>query len=229
MLQTLEVYNDDVPRSAPMNMAVDEAFWRTATTATLRFYRWDHPAISFGYFGQYADVLPYSEDYEIVRRCTGGGIVFHGEDLTYALSIPAADRRFCGSPLAVYAFVHEAIKDVMAECSVAATLATGVGQSMTISAALDRRNPNACFANPVTADVMVGSQKVAGAAQRRSRAGLLQQGSIQNIELSSEFQDRFAKRLAHQLIHRAIDSATIQRATDLAATKYATNSWLHRH
>jgi lipoate-protein ligase A len=117
----------------------------------------------------------------------------------------------------------------MAESSVSATLVTAGNQNVTIDAALaGHTNANACFANPVTADVMVGSQKVAGAAQRRSRTGLVQQGSIQNIELSSDFQERFAERLAHQLFHRKIDSGTIQRATDLAATKYATNSWLHR-
>jgi len=226
VLQTLEVYNDEVPRSAPMNMALDEVFWRTATSATLRFYRWDHPAISFGYFGRYADVIRHTEEYAIVRRCTGGGIVFHGADLTYAFTIPVTERRFSGSPLAVYAFVHEAIRDVMSDGSVTAALAARMAKTTDLE---DGRNPNACFANPVTADVMVGDQKVAGAAQRRSRTGLLQQGSIQNIELSSDFQDRFAKRLAHELIHRKIDSSTIQRATDLAATKYATESWMRRH
>ena len=75
MLQSLEVYNDHVPRSAPMNMALDEVLWRTATAPSLRFYRWDHPAISFGYFGQYTDVISYAPQYELVRRCTGGGLI----------------------------------------------------------------------------------------------------------------------------------------------------------
>jgi lipoate-protein ligase A len=225
----LEVYNDDVPRSAPMNMALDEVFWRTAGTPRLRFYRWNHPAISFGYFGEYAEVVPYAGKYEIVRRCTGGGIVFHGEDLTYALTIPANEREFCASPLAVYAFVHEAIKNAMCEFRIMATLAAGAPANAGMkTVAKASGSSGACFANPVTADVMVSGLKVAGAAQRRSRAGLLQQGSIQNLELSSEFQDRLGERLARRLIHRTIEAAIIQQATELAASKYASNAWLTR-
>jgi len=44
---------------------------------------------------------------------------------------------------------------------------------------------NDCFANPVPADVMMDGRKIAGAAQRRARRGLLQQGSIQGITMKT--------------------------------------------
>ena len=56
----LHVYHDDTPRSAAMNMAVDEALLELATAPSLRVYRWDHPALSFGYFGRYAEVASRS-------------------------------------------------------------------------------------------------------------------------------------------------------------------------
>ena len=52
-----------------------------------------------------------------------------------------------------------------------------------------------CFANPVRADVLSNGRKIAGAAQRRTRRGLLQQGSIQGVDLATKFADQFASEL----------------------------------
>ncbi len=91
---SLDVYHDESPRSAAVNMAIDEALLETAEIATIRFYHWDHPALSFGYFGKFADVANYSAERDLVRRWTGGGIVFHGDDLTYSIVVPAASEFF---------------------------------------------------------------------------------------------------------------------------------------
>ena len=72
-----------------MNMAIDEALLETAVIPTIRFYRWRSPALSFGYFGKFSDVAIYAAERDLVRRWTGGGIVFHGDDLTYSIVIPA--------------------------------------------------------------------------------------------------------------------------------------------
>src|SRR5687768_8020143 len=102
MLDELRVYVDSEPRSAPVNMAVDEALLETAADPILRFYCWRGPALSFGYFGSYADVANERSQREIVRRWTGGGIVPHGDDLTYSVIIPASDPFFASSSLAIY-------------------------------------------------------------------------------------------------------------------------------
>src|SRR5450755_3610789 len=109
MFGALEVYHDDIPRSAPMNMAVDEALLGSATFPVLRFYRWRSPALSFGYFGSYADVADQRDEREIVRRWTGGGVVPHGADLTYSVIIPASHPFFARSSLAIYSDLHDAI------------------------------------------------------------------------------------------------------------------------
>jgi lipoate-protein ligase A len=77
-----------------MNMAIDEALLESLTLPAVRFYRWQSPALSFGYFGRFADVASYQSERDLVRRWTGGGIVFHGEDLTYSILIPANDAAF---------------------------------------------------------------------------------------------------------------------------------------
>jgi lipoate-protein ligase A len=230
VFQSLDIYNDDVPRSAALNMALDEALWESATTTSLRIYQWDHPALSFGYFGRYRDVAAHANERELVRRCTGGGIVLHGDDLTYALVIPSTD--LVASPLTVYALVHKVIQHALVESGLAATMAesgTHSGNNHTEDAAcISPNDSDACFANPVASDVLVNGVKVAGAAQRRSRRGLLQQGSIQNIRLPQNFADRFAQRLSIQCRRPGIDSTILGRAHQIAGQKYATDAWLRK-
>src|SRR5437016_11611684 len=74
----LDVYRDHAAHSAAMNMATDEALLEHATAPSIRFYRWHSPALSFGYFGKFSDVAVCAAERELVRRWTGGGIVFHG-------------------------------------------------------------------------------------------------------------------------------------------------------
>jgi lipoate-protein ligase A len=220
---SLIVLPDTDSRSAALNMAIDEVLLETSETPTIRFYRWDHPALSFGYFGKFADVADQKRD--IVRRSTGGGIVFHGEDLTYSIVIPANDRAFGESSMSIYEKVHHAIR---------ATLGTAVAalyerRANPNPALTDRRcNKEFCFANPVKADVMLDGKKIAGAAQRRTRRGLLQQGSIQHVDLGNDFEMRFAKELSNESTCEELDDALLDRASKIAQEKYATDAWLRR-
>ena len=104
---SLEVYHDESTRTAAINMAIDEALLENAIKPAIRFYQWDHPALSFGYFGRYADVA--NENRDLVRRWTGGGIVFHGEDLTYSVVIPARHPRCGESAKSIYEKIHRSL------------------------------------------------------------------------------------------------------------------------
>src|ERR1700674_4041025 len=123
MLDELHVYDDSEPRSAALNMALDEALLETAASPTLRFYRWRSLALSFGYFGSYRDAASHCGDREIVRRWTGGGVVPHGDDLTYSVIIPTSHPFFARSSLAIYSDLHDAIREALKANGIAATLA----------------------------------------------------------------------------------------------------------
>jgi lipoyl(octanoyl) transferase len=215
---TLDVYHDTTPRSAAMNMAIDEALLEQAASPSIRFYRWDHPALSFGYFGKFNDVADHRDQRDLVRRWTGGGIVFHGDDLTYSIVVPATSKFFSTSPRSIYAAIHSALCEALNANGAAAMLAPS--NSSKIS--------DACFANPVLADVTVNGRKVAGAAQRRTRAGLLQQGSIQNVDLGNDLADQFAIQLSEVRNEKSIDEALIMSANEIAGRKYSAASWLQR-
>lgn len=218
MLDELLVYDDLDPRPAALNMAVDEALLISASIPILRFYRWHRPSLSFGYFGHYAEVADQSARREIVRRWTGGGIVPHGDDLTYSVIVPRAAPFFLRSSLEVYAMVHDAIRRALEANQIAATLADHAAPKISED----------CFANPVRADVLSGDRKIAGAAHRRSRAGLLHQGSIQRSDLPGRFREDFARILCNRFESKTLEPEILEPAAQIAATKYGTTAWLTR-
>src|SRR5213079_3437097 len=175
---TLEIYKDQADHSAAMNMAIDEVLLEGITVPAVRFYRWHSAALSFGYFGRFADVANYQGNRDLVRRWTGGGIVFHGEDLTYSILVPANDVTFAESSMWIYENIHRALCDALAETGQHAIVAGGddFGRFSPPIAARRAGISDAgynCFTTPVRADVMIHGRKVAGAAQRRTRRGLL--------------------------------------------------------
>jgi lipoate-protein ligase A len=232
LFAALTVYHDNAPHSAAMNMAIDEALLEYATVPAIRFYRWQSPALSFGYFGRFADVASYECERDLVRRWTGGGIVFHAEDLTYSLVIPTSDTAFAESSISIYEKIHRALCDVLSETGQRAVVAEIVDHGPSSATVTIRTGISdagySCFANPVRADVMIGGRKIAGAAQRRTRCGLLQQGSIQGIELWRDLAQRFARELSTDRSERKVDEKILNRARELAEQKYGTESWLRK-
>ena len=201
---------DPEPHDAALNMAIDEALLHTATAPTLRIYRWVRPAVSFGYFGKWTDAAQAASHREIVRRWTGGGIVPHGDDVTYSLIVPRAHPFFGVSPRESYCAIHERIAAALGDAILAATVAP--------------QTSHACFENPVLHDVLMGSRKVAGAAQRRSKCGLLHQGSIQ---IAGD-PDRIANAFATRRSSVPLSADILDSALRLSREKYANETWTQR-
>jgi len=220
MLEGLQLFDDREERSAALNMAIDEALLAESAAPVLRFYRWQRPSISFGYFGRYAEVETESDRYELVRRWTGGGIVPHGAgvDVTYSLVIPRDHSFFRRSSLEIYATVHDAIRRALQANGIEAFLANDAAPKIS----------DACFANAVRSDVLSGGQKIAGAAHRRTRAGLLHQGSIQRNDLPETFREDFARILRPQFEQSTLSPGLSERAAAIAEKKYGTIEWLTR-
>jgi lipoate-protein ligase A len=226
LFETLQVCRDQSAHAAAMNMAIDEALLENASGPVIRFYRWQSPALSFGYFVRFVDVAGYEGQRDLIRRWTGGGIVFHGEDLTYSVVIPASDAAFTESSMSIYQKIHRALADGLEEAGHRPVVAAGAdcgGVTATNDSGYH------CFANPVHSDVIVAGRKVAGAAQRRTRRGLLQQGSIQGIDISNDLAERFARALTEKCNEQSLGNEIIDRARALADWKYGTETWLRKH
>ena len=207
-------------RTGAAQMAVDELLFHSAgTTPVLRVYRWPARSASFGYASRWDNVCPTLPEgtVEAVRRWTGGGTVPHGDDLTYTLVLPeGAVAGLGGRSLGVYARAHQAMVDALLEAGVAARLADdGTGL------------PGLpCFVQPARHDVMVGARKLAGAGQRRTRAGILHQGSLRDEAAFVEVVLAMAARLGDCLVPlppaSIPDDGAVYR---LAAERYANPAW----
>ena len=236
LFASLDIYHDHAPESAAMNMALDEALLEHATVPSIRFYQWHSPALSFGYFGNFNEVAIYERERDLVRRWTGGGTVFHGDDLTYAIVVPANDPVFVESSMTIYEKIHHALADALNGIHESAELAAcnrETSRRGALQRTGDRRSLESaitecayCFAHPVRADVMLNGRKIAGAAQRRTRRGLLQQGSIQGVALENDLTERFAHALSANCTEREISKETLDRARELAQQKYSADCWL---
>lgn len=225
----LNIFYDERAHSAPMNMSIDEALLESATNPIIRFYRWRSPALSFGYFGKFSDVAIYAAKRDLVRRWTGGGIVLHGDDLTYSIVIPASNPVFAESSTVIYEKIHRALAHALNEIGGRAVVARGVDpRGIALSKPAINASASNCFANPVHADVMMDGRKIAGAAQRRTRRGLLQQGSIQGFTLNTVLGQKFAHALSANCSEFEVNEQLLDRAQELARQKYGTDSWLHK-
>jgi lipoate-protein ligase A len=214
----LIVIDDPTPRAGPLNMAIDEVLLTTARPAILRFYRWNAPSFSFGYFVKFAEASEIAGNRGVVRRWTGGGIVPHGEDLTYSIMIGAQHDAFALPSKIIYQRVHSTLVNALRENGIFTVLTeTEVPKFC-----------NTCFANPVVSDVIESGRKIAGAAQRKTHLGLLHQGSIQRGNLDERFRMAFAQLLGQRIVANTIEAGVLHAAKELATRKYATVDWLRR-
>lgn len=169
----------DEPLTGPENMARDESLLTRVGSGesppTLRFYQWDPPTISLGYFQKYADyeaLPPPAGDLAVVRRLTGGGAILHDQELTYSITVPLNHKLLEGGPNKLYERAHDALIAVLDHAEIQANRCGTTDDS---GAA---KGPFFCFERRHCLDVLIGNQKLAGSAQRRTRQAVLQHGSI---------------------------------------------------
>ncbi len=147
----------------------------SSSVASIHFYQWRKPSLTYGYFVDANEKIDrealLNRDWEIARRPTGGGVILHPYDLAFGVLIPSHHSNFSDSTLENYAYVNGKVAKAIQEV-------TGLkAEILKMDCACNER-VNFCMAKPTQYDVIIDSKKVAGAAQRRTKQGLLHQGSI---------------------------------------------------
>lgn len=221
-------------RSAAENMATDLAMGNSLENAAplaLRFYRWRHPSVSFGYFQQWASLesaVQTQAPVEWVRRPTGGGMVDHRTDFTFALTVARESEIAAQKLSCLFQQVHTCLSAALNALGEATALET----SENTSAA-----PMACFQKPVQSDILdVRTRlKLAGSAIHRGRSSLLLQGSVASSRLSQTLnietlQDAFAQQLVDGfglkgILRHPLDAVVVSPADVL---KFSDKAWTHR-
>ena len=171
----------DPPRSATLNMAIDEYLMESQSepesSPTLRIYSWEEPACSIGYFQDVNEVAKKVERSHpritVVKRITGGGLVTHGEDLTFSLAVkdpgPFLPKNVKSSYLKVNETLLAGLRELFprldfVDCK---SIPFGRGEGERI-----------CFESPAFYDLQLDGRKVVGASQRRKKGILLHQSAI---------------------------------------------------
>lgn len=174
----------DLPMSGQKNMQKDEELFaqaeRDKLPITLRIYQWQPQCISLGYAQDPDELLNIPEckemGWDIVKRITGGGIVFHNiEEITYSFFIANDHPLLPKGIIPSCNFLSEIIiKTLHAIGITSAELA----HRANLSFDPDNPVPDICFARPTKYEVVVNGKKIVGSAQKRGRKTLLQHGSI---------------------------------------------------
>jgi lipoate-protein ligase A len=196
------------------NMARDEALLRRVgiheSPPTLRLYQWDPPTISLGYFqpiAQYDSLDPPAGNLPVVRRLTGGGAILHDLELTYSLILPVDHALLEGGANRLYEMVHDAVIVCLRAFQV------GAARDGETDGSGPTRGPFFCFDRRHSLDVLLGSDKIAGSAQRRTRQSILQHGSI---ILANRYNQQSTAVLSMPF------EESIRRARELLVTELAT-------
>jgi len=148
-----------------------------------------------------------------MRRWSGGGMVFHGSDVTLALAIPASEAAASGSSRDIYSAIHEGLLSAIQKY---------LPDSRLVLPEECRCGP-VCFESPVAFDIIAGASKICGGALRRSKAGVLYQGSL---HLPGAVPAEIANSLAAE-VSRFEKATALQASIDkLASSKYETPAWL---
>jgi lipoate-protein ligase A len=167
----------DVPLPGSLNMAVDEFLFGElgdAPRTTLRFYQWTRPTASLG--ANQDPERAVDTDFcrrrgiDVVRRPTGGKVVLHHNEITYA--VVSNDISVFGPTLgSSYRRISDALVLGLGRLGVRASPAGPPPKEYA-------RGTMPCFALPARDEIVAGGRKIVGSAQKRVGARFLQHGSV---------------------------------------------------
>lgn len=164
-------------------MALDEALYLSASdgpgTATLRLYRFQPYAVSFGYRQRFGDVVAPSVCRSLgidwVRRPTGGRALLHQHELTYCVTSPSRGPLGGLSVRGVYDVVSDSIRRALERLGVVLDPPASWERARTHPPA-EATKP--CLAVPARHEITWRGRKLVASAQRRNPRCILQHGAI---------------------------------------------------
>lgn len=169
----------DDPLPGTVNMDKDRALLGAAAAAAapvVRLFRWSEPTVSYGRTQKEADARAFADTVgvrAVVQRPTGGGMVWHDQDLSLSIAWRRDAPVFPTCIKNVYRALHETLATALRE----------LGQAVTLYQPVPQKAPGQCFVEPVEADVMWRGRKVVGGALRVAAGARLYQGTLQTATL----------------------------------------------
>lgn len=166
--------------SAGYNMALDEEIFRQYLedgVGIFRLYRWLKPSFTYGFSqdpaGQIDLARCASSGVQVAKRITGGGILFHDDEITYSFACSKSD---VGEPEGVFVSYRGICAFLMRFYK---SLGLDPVFALQAESFKDRCAPHQlCSAAFEKYDIVIGGKKIGGNAQKRKRQVIFQHGSI---------------------------------------------------
>jgi lipoate-protein ligase A len=180
-------------------MLLDSYLTQQCTDEYFRMYQWLNPTISLGTTNNINEInLNYINEHNIniVRRETGGGIVFHNEDLCFSFI-----TNYKLKPKENYYLIKTTIEKILLE----------LGQTITTTHDTNIKS-SICFNGSNNHEISIDNKKVIGIAQKLVNNRYLIQGSIQlkTITIQHLISDSDSDRKVMQYGINNIKLSTIQ-------------------
>ncbi|WP_453995067.1 lipoate--protein ligase family protein [Bacillus nitroreducens] len=203
--------------SPEFNMALDEALldWNSEgkIPPTVRFYGWNPPTLSIGYFQKVEREIDLDavKKYGLgfVRRPTGGRGVLHDKELTYSVIVSEDHPEMPQTVTEAYRVISEGVLQGFRKLGLDAYFAI----PRTAEEREGLKNPRSavCFDAPSWYELVVEGRKVAGSAQTRQKGVILQHGSIlldidedKLFDLFKYSSDRVRERMQRNFKNKAV-------------------------
>ncbi|MCY7913895.1 biotin/lipoate A/B protein ligase family protein [Bacillus haynesii] len=216
------------------NMALDEAllYWHSENKIppTIRFYGWNPPTLSVGYFQNIEKEINLDavkkHGLGFVRRPTGGRGVLHDQELTYSVIVSEEHPEMPKTVTEAYRVISEGILEGFRELGLDAYFA--IPRTEKEKQSLKNPRSSVCFVAPSWYELVVEGRKVAGSAQTRQKGVILQHGSIlldldedKLFDLFIYKNDRLRERMQRNFKQKAVaineltkDKVTIEEASE---------------
>ncbi|MBI5975308.1 lipoate--protein ligase family protein [Staphylococcus canis] len=199
------------------NMALDEALLnfvsRGEIDPVVRFYTWDPPTLSIGYFQRLEKEIDINKvkekGYGLVRRQTGGRGVLHDKELTYSVIVPESHPEMPKTVTEAYRVISNGLLEGFKHLGFEAYFA--VPRSKEERDKLRQPRSAVCFDAPSWYELVVEGKKIAGSAQTRQKGVILQHGSIlQSVDIDDLFDmfiyknDRLKQKMKEAFVEKAV-------------------------
>lgn len=239
-----------------MNMAIDEALTRECidyegNSAVIRFYTWKETSCSIGYFQKIENVFkaPDRKRIPVVRRPTGGGIVYHGNDITFSIVTKRMQSNGQENITSFYKLIGESLLRGLGKLGFACTSYHPEGESHLSDNERNLLNKRLlqqsfCSVTPAKYDIMIAGSKVAGYAARKSQGTILCQGYL-DIHKRWKGQHNGSREKAINLLFNNLTNSfknvfgitltssqltedEMKSANEIRDKKYASDEWNYR-
>lgn len=182
--------------SAAYNMTLDEKIFQSYLDdgiGVFRVYRWERPSFTYGFSQDPQQEIDLdkcaSDGIQIAKRITGGGILFHDDEITYSFVCSKGD---IGEPQSVFVAYRQICKFLIRFYE---SLGLAPAFALETKDFKQKCAPHElCSAAYEKYDIVIAGRKIGGNAQKRKRQVVFQHGVIP-LSVNWDFMRRYLQAL----------------------------------